>query len=1222
MTTTLPLYWDLSSAVTRERIDSSVKLIRALQEFQAQFVPQLESSSEDESQSEEPAEDTAAQSLKKINSEDVCYAIRRLIRGLASPRESSRLGFAVALTELLSTLNTVTTSEILSLLLSTSQTKGSMNGQEVRDMCFARLFGLTSLVESGLLCRDATLPPPSTTPISTLEDFHSVVSELIALGEKKVWLRESCWWSISLALTALHGSDINWKQEAQQRLIEKIFVESKEWGTEKLAIALRFQSLSPEQNWRELLAPTFKDANILGTGSLNTVARILRDAGTDEEDGEVQLAPSTGSWKPQLHFAWDVIFNQYFPGTSDAPHVAPNSSFQEFFRIVVDESLFSSASSAERKSWGFLVFLKALSTVPPSSPELPMLFTKNFMRTWINHLSGEDRYLHKISRKVATEIQSLATEYPTVGVTLVLQLLGTHGNLQFDKITKTRTVESILKTMNEEGVRAYIDYLTKQFYEKADHDGVDAQSVNAKRTWVVDQLSVLVRNGAITKADDWMHSVLELLVVHGYFSITKKSEKSPFQSLRAAPRPPVSDDLHASCRTRLFACLGELTSQITLQKSADGRTLKLQGSATDGEFWVAKVLDVITGLEKDRKHVALLAEIDEDVVGLRQQAMELVKRLEEVPEAKREIAKGAELLLLALVLLSYNEDADSNNLEEATSAVARMFPAEEKEKGKKKKKKAQPPADPDVDMEEAPEPIDLLMDILIGFMEKSTSFLKAVAAHVFALVTPEVKKSTIELILTQLEKRDVMAEDESEGGDEDHDHDMEEAEGAHGEDAASESSDSDINDQEDSEEDGEVDPELRERVAEALQASGMIDGDAQSVDSDGASEVSVTLDDDQMMQLDEQLAAIFKASQTSIKKDQKVIGAQREATYFKIRVLDFLDIFVKKQPSSELIAHIVFPLIEIVRGAGTDEEQLSTKAIGLLNSRITKLKEMPPTVDVEYVKEVLEHLHNLARKAPTAPFLSTISQCSLYLSRIFLHHDQEALVLEQYRASLDDFITRKSSRLNTKFFQDFVSRVPATAWNLRDRLLELCEAGKATNIYRQCQVFDIIKVMLSQAHQLADRKDEFIAFVSGFRRVTYDSLSSACDEDGLALTAAQTKELLKIALHAVRQTKRLVPDAEDLSKIWDGESLASLSSKLSASERFKSLGGVQNLCRQLVALVSPTTGKKGAEKMKKGKSASDPPTTSTSKRKEPAEESADAPKSKGKRRKKADDQPV
>lgn len=95
MSTTLPLFWDLSSASKKDRIDASVKLIGALEQFQSQFVPQepQESSDEDEEHT------SKIDGLDILNSQDVSYAIRRLIRGLASPRESSRLGFAVALTE-------------------------------------------------------------------------------------------------------------------------------------------------------------------------------------------------------------------------------------------------------------------------------------------------------------------------------------------------------------------------------------------------------------------------------------------------------------------------------------------------------------------------------------------------------------------------------------------------------------------------------------------------------------------------------------------------------------------------------------------------------------------------------------------------------------------------------------------------------------------------------------------------------------------------------------------------------------------------------------------------------------------------------------------------------------------------------------------------------------------------------------------------------------------
>lgn len=112
-TTTLPLFWHLSSAKKDDRIDASVKLVSALQQFQDKHISegvQEESGSDKEvdavdeevedSEDKGDAEyDAYSAKLDSSNAADVAYAIRRLIRGLASPRESSRLGFAVALTE-------------------------------------------------------------------------------------------------------------------------------------------------------------------------------------------------------------------------------------------------------------------------------------------------------------------------------------------------------------------------------------------------------------------------------------------------------------------------------------------------------------------------------------------------------------------------------------------------------------------------------------------------------------------------------------------------------------------------------------------------------------------------------------------------------------------------------------------------------------------------------------------------------------------------------------------------------------------------------------------------------------------------------------------------------------------------------------------------------------------------------------------------------------------
>ena len=101
MSTTLPLFWHLSSNSKKERVDASVKLVSTLEKFQADFEPRESTSATSEGSDEDVqhGESFKRDSLDASNAQDVSYAIRRLVRGLGSPRESSRLGFAVALTE-------------------------------------------------------------------------------------------------------------------------------------------------------------------------------------------------------------------------------------------------------------------------------------------------------------------------------------------------------------------------------------------------------------------------------------------------------------------------------------------------------------------------------------------------------------------------------------------------------------------------------------------------------------------------------------------------------------------------------------------------------------------------------------------------------------------------------------------------------------------------------------------------------------------------------------------------------------------------------------------------------------------------------------------------------------------------------------------------------------------------------------------------------------------
>jgi DNA polymerase phi len=44
-------------------------------------------------------------------------------------------------------------------------------------------------------------------------------------------------------------------------------------------------------------------------------------------------------------------------------------------------------------------------------------------------------------------------------------------------------------------------------------------------------MSMLIRNGAIPKSDDWVKTILDWLSLYGLFTVKKKSEKSPFTAV-------------------------------------------------------------------------------------------------------------------------------------------------------------------------------------------------------------------------------------------------------------------------------------------------------------------------------------------------------------------------------------------------------------------------------------------------------------------------------------------------------------------------------------------------------------------------------------------------------------------------------------------------------------------------------------------------------------------
>lgn len=103
-----------------------------------------------------------------------------------------------------------------------------------------------------------TTSASSAAQASTLSSYEEAITQLLILGEKKSWLRESAWWTITLAIDALEGSSVDWKGGAIDVTLQHLFIENKIWSPEKVALALKLQDLYPDQDWKNFFAPSFK----------------------------------------------------------------------------------------------------------------------------------------------------------------------------------------------------------------------------------------------------------------------------------------------------------------------------------------------------------------------------------------------------------------------------------------------------------------------------------------------------------------------------------------------------------------------------------------------------------------------------------------------------------------------------------------------------------------------------------------------------------------------------------------------------------------------------------------------------------------------------------------------------------------------------------------------------------------------------------------------------
>lgn len=570
--------------------------------------------------------------------------------------------------------------------------------------------------------------------------------------------------------------------------------------------------------------------------------------------------------------------------------------------------------------------------------QLSPMFSHNFMRCLINQLSDPGRVLHKVALKTARRLIELAKTAPWIVPVCIPQLVLHNGSPNFDTLTKTKTVATLLLEADEAGLSDLVDFFTSVIRdpvpEEADADADQARAAEVRRRWAADQLVAVVRSNKSVKADDWLSKVVELFTAYGYFDVRDKKQR---------PAVPVSPASQEMFRARLQGTLTHLIGK------------------SEGARWPCRAVMRIEELQAEEKKYALAIELDPAIAEAVRKAIKTLHRIQK-KSSTDEQQQSFELLYALVILQIYNGEPDAMDLLEELQLIYRKLKSS---------------ADDD---EDEIEPGAVLLEVLLSFMSKESKLFRTLARTVFTTFLDTIAVSGLEPLFDILETAEGLAgqnelfEQDDEADDDDgDDSDVEMVDGASADNSADElGSDVEELDVDEADDDDEAARQLDADLAAILQPSTKDGGD------DGASDSGSSMDSEAMFALDDMISSKLRQyvqAQGKSKKTQK-----RDATTLivtlKQRALDLLALLSKHAPASPLVLRAVAAAATLAHR--TQDPRLASSAATIVRDAAAAAKkrgalpELPTPTLQDAAAETLKSLaqgaagHSASKQAAAA----------------------------------------------------------------------------------------------------------------------------------------------------------------------------------------------------------------------------------------------------------------
>lgn len=435
----LQLFWDLSSSDGASRSAAALQLTKALRFAQQSGGHGAMPDGDDKAKTVSLRADGGAMSA------EVTYAVKRLIKGLASSREGSREGFALGLCLLLRSFSEIDGGKLLALIIESLPIKGGgMSDTEIKENNFGRLFGCMTLIQTGK-CSPSASEWSAAVKSDAVESMLcvKVLDELARLQACKSFMAEATTHAANEMMSvALSGAPAD--------VLASVLLPRLRKGSEDLAVdAMTAEQLQLHLFSQGLLSPG--NAPCLKETELSKLVDPLKKA---------------SSSTPRLHEVWTQLIELVATYQGGKSKIEKNGArwgpaalkaLDSIWTTVIEDGLL--VSSHERKYAALLVLQKLTAEVPADA--VLQLLTPNLRRTLINNLGKKQCLLFTVAHTTLDALTARAASDCSFAFDLLNLIVTEHRN--FDKVTHTRTTTLLLEKLDDKGKMRYLNLLLKAY---------------------------------------------------------------------------------------------------------------------------------------------------------------------------------------------------------------------------------------------------------------------------------------------------------------------------------------------------------------------------------------------------------------------------------------------------------------------------------------------------------------------------------------------------------------------------------------------------------------------------------------------------------------------------------------------------------------------------------------------------------------------------------------